>query len=209
VVDARAICDTCGHTRDWHDREAERVRRGSDPPVERPCYREVRGAACPCSEFRDSGTFAMRPGIAVLRTPGPDVPIMRVGLLALLLVVLGLALLYAYRSQTPSIPQVDVTQALRDVNAGRIKAVVVAGNKATFEFRDNPAHREQATILEPDTVLARAVFDYNAANPSQITLRYTEDQGIGVAGPIILSLLPILLIGGTLYYVMVRARRRS
>ena len=210
MVDARPICETCGHTRDWHDRDAERVRRGSDPPVERPCYREVGGAPCRCSEFRDSGTFAMQPGIAFMRTPAPDVPIMKVGILALLLVVLGLALLYAYRSQTPSVPQVDATQALRDVNAGRIRAVVIAGNRATLEFRDNPAHREQTTILEPDTVLTRAVFDYNAANASQINLRYTDDgQGIGIVGPIILSLLPVLLIGGLFYYLMVRARRRS
>lgn len=146
-----------------------------------------------------------------MRSSGPDFPLVRVGILALLLVVMGLALLYAYRSQTPSIPQVDVTQALRDMNAGRIRAVVVDGNRATFEFRDSPAHREQTTIPEPDTVLARAVSDYNAANPSQaIDLRYARDgQGTSVVGPIILSLLPVLLIGGIFYYLLMRSRRRS
>lgn len=136
MVDARAICDACGHTRDWHDRDAERVRRGSDPPVERPCYREIGGAACGCSGFRESGTFAMRPGFTVLRTPAPDWTSPRVALLVLLLVLLGLALLYAYRSQTPSIPQVSITQAVQDITAGRVNAVSVAGNRSTLQFRD-------------------------------------------------------------------------
>ena len=211
MVDARPICETCGHTRDWHDRDAERVRRGSDLLIERPCYREVGGVACGCGGFRESGLFAMRPGIALMRSSGPDVSIVRVGILVLLLVVLGLALLYAYRSQTPSTPQVDVGHALVDINAGRIRAVVVAGNRATLEFRDSPAHREQTTIAEPDTVVAPTVSNYNSANPSRaIELRYTQDgQGIGVVGPIILSLLPVLLIGGIFFLLLVRSRRRS
>ena len=210
MVDARPICETCGHTREWHDPDTQRVRRGSDPPSERPCYREVGGDACGCSGFRDSGTFATRPGIAVMRTPAPDLATVRFGIIALLVVVMLLGLLYAYRSQTPSMPQVDVNQALQHITAGRIQTVVVAENNATLEFRDNPAHREQTTIPEPDTVLAPAISKYNAANPSQIILKYTDDgQGIGVIGPIILNLLPVLLIGGTLSYLVIRARRRS
>jgi hypothetical protein len=211
VVDARAICETCGHTHDWHDRDAERVRRGSDLLIERPCYREVGGAVCDCSGFRESGMFAMRPGIAFTRSSGPDVSIVRVGILVLLLVVLGLALLYAYRSQTPSTPQVSVTQALGDINAGRIRAVVVAGNRATLEFRDSPAHKEQATVPEPDTVLSRAVPEYNAAHPSQtIVLGYEQGTQTGaVIGSIVLSLLPVLLIGGIFFLLLMRSRRRS
>ena len=211
MLDPRAICDTCGHTRDWHDREAVRTRLRSEPPVERPCYREIGGAPCRCGGFRESGTIAMRPEIAFMRTPAADVPIMRVGILALLLVVMGLGLLYLYRSQTPSVPSVDMTQALRDISAGRIRAVTVAGNTATLEFRDSPAHREKTNLPELDTVFARAISDYNAANPSQaIALRY--DQGsepIGVVGSIVLSLLPVLLIGGFFYYLMMKARDRS
>ena len=210
MLDPRAICETCGHTRDWHDRDAERARLGSDPPVERPCYREVGGAACPCGGFRESGMFAMRPGIALMRTSAPDLPIARVGILALLLVVLGLALLYAYRSQTPSVPQVDLSQAIQNINAGRVRAVTLSGNKATIEFRDSPSHREQTMLPQPDTVLAPAVSQYNAANPSQpIELRFVSGAPRdGVIVPIVLSLLPVLLIGGFFYYLM-GTRRRS
>ncbi|HEY8785893.1 MAG TPA: hypothetical protein VIN63_05400 [Candidatus Limnocylindria bacterium] len=209
MLDPRAICETCGHTRDWHDRDAERARLGSDPPVERPCYREVGGAACRCGGFRESGMFAM-PRSLPTRDSAPGLAIVRVGALALLLGFLGVGLLYAYRSQTPSVPQVGVAQAIQDINAGRVGAVTVTGSTVTIEFRDSPVHREQTTLPQPDTALAPAVANYNAANPSQaIALRYEQGtQPIGVVGPIVLSLLPILLIAGFFYYTM-RTRRGS
>jgi ATP-dependent Zn protease len=153
----------------------------------------------------------MRPGIAVTRTSGSDASTVRVGILALLLVVLGLGLLYLYRSQTPSTPQVSITQAVQDIGAGRVSAVTIAGNRATLEFRDPRSGREQTTVAEPDTVLARAVSDYNASNPSRaVALTYQqESQPLGVVGSIVLSLLPVLLLGGIFYYLMVRAQRRS
>jgi len=126
--------------------------------------------------------FAMRPGIALMRSPGPDVSIVRVGILVLLLVVLGLGLLYAYRSQTPSTPAVDIGSALRDINAGRIRAVTISGNKATLEFRDSSSHKEQTTLPEPDTVIGPAVSNYSAAHPEQpIELRF-EGRPPGCCG---------------------------
>jgi ATP-dependent Zn protease len=133
------------------------------------------------------------------------------GVLVLLLIVMGLGLLYAYRSQTPSVPQVSLSQALQDISAGLVRGVTVTGNRATLEFRDNPTHKEQTTLPEPDTILARAVSDYNTAHPSQpIELRYQGDssQTVGVIGSIVLSLLPVFLIGGFFYYMM-RTRRSS
>jgi hypothetical protein len=211
VLDPRAICDTCGHTRDWHDREAVRTRLRSEPPVERPCYREIGGAPCRCGGFRESGTIAVSALSGATRALAPGFATARDALLALLLVVMGLGLLYAYRSQTPSVPSVDLTSAIQDISAGRIRAVTVAANTATLEFRDSPAHKEKTNLPELDTLFARAISDYNAANPSQaIALRY--DQGsepIGVVGSIVLSLLPVLLIGGFFYYLMMKARDRS
>ena len=210
MLDPRAICETCGHTRDWHDRDAQRALLGSDPPVERPCYREVGGAPCRCAGFRESGTFATAAGSRAARSGGsPAAEIVRVAAVGLLLVVLGLGLLYAYRSQTPSVPEVSITQAMQDITAGRVKTVTIAGNRATLEFRDAPAHREQTTLPQPDTILLPTVAKYNAANPSQaVDVRFAQDsQPFGVVGPIVLSLLPVLLIGGFFYYLM-GARRK-
>jgi len=207
MLEARAICDTCGHTRDWHDRDAVRARLRTDPPIERPCYREVGGAPCRCGGFRESGSFAVPARSQGSLGAAPRSRVLQSGILTLLLVVMGLALLYAYRSQTPTVPDVDLPQALRDINAGQVRAVTIAGSKATLELRNGLT--ERTTVAQPDTILARAITEYNAANPSQtIELRYTsESQPVSVIESIILSLLPVLLIGGFFYYVMMKARR--
>src|SRR2546430_16723492 len=103
MTDLRAICDTCGHTYEWHDRDVLRSRQRSDPGIERPCYREVGGAACRCGGFRDSGERAM-PIVAgrQMRT-GPNRLVLNAGI-TLLLVVMGLWPLCEYRAETPSIP---------------------------------------------------------------------------------------------------------
>jgi len=209
VLDTRAICDTCGHTRDWHDRDAVRARLRSDPPIERPCYREVGGAPCRCGGFRESGNFAIPAGSQPTLGSGPRSRVLQNGILSLLLVVMGLLLLYAYRSQTPAVPEVDVTRALADINSGQVRAVTIAGSKATLVFRTGAT--ERTTVPQPDTIVGRAVADYNATHPSQlIDLTYESDtQPVSVIGSIILSLLPVLLIGGFFYYLMMRARRGS
>src|SRR5437773_12121268 len=111
MLEARAICETCGHTRDWHDRDAVRARLRTDPPIERPCYREVGGAPCRCGGFRESGSFAVPAGSQGSLGAAPRSRFLQGGRLTPLPVVMGLALRYAYRSQTPTGPRVDLTQA--------------------------------------------------------------------------------------------------
>jgi len=120
---------------------------------------------------------------------------------------MGLALLYAYRSQTPSVTDVSITVAIQDVNAGKVKTVTEVANKATLEFRSGGT-KEQTTIPDPDTILAKAVQDYNAANPSQqVELKFGENNNsLSIVGSIVLSLLPVLLIGGFFFYMMRQAQ---
>jgi cell division protease FtsH len=119
---------------------------------------------------------------------------------------MGLALLYAYRSQTPSVQTVPLTAAIQDVQAGRVKTVTIVGNSATLELASGS--REQTTIQEPDEVFAKAILDYNATNPAQkVDLKYEKDsQTLSVVGSIVLSLLPVLLIGGFFFYMMRQAQ---
>ena len=110
---------------------------------------------------------------------------------------MGLALLYAYRSQTPSVPEVSITAAIQDIQAGKIKSVTVVANKATLDYR-NGSQKEQAQLQEQDQLLSKAITDYNNANPSQaVELKYQPDNNsLSIVGSIVLSLLPVLLIGG-------------
>jgi hypothetical protein len=206
MTDRRVICATCGHTYEWHDHDAMRSRQRADPGIERPCYREVGGAACRCGGFRDSGEVAMPSGASAGRQR-PNRLLMN-GLLTLLLVVMGLAMLYAYRSQTPAVPQVSLTQAIQDVQSGSVRTVAIVGTRATLTLRDG--RKEQATVPEQDQLLSKAVLDYNAAHPeSPVQLVYeSSDTPVSTVGSIILSLLPVLLIGGFFYYMM-RTREKS
>jgi cell division protease FtsH len=121
---------------------------------------------------------------------------------------MGLALLYAYRSQSPSVQEVSITQAIQDINNGKIKTITVTGNKATLEFRAAGGQKELAQLPDQDQSLLKTVNDYNAANPSQtIDLKYQpESATLSVVGSIILSLLPVLLIGGFFFYMMRQAQ---
>ena len=206
MLEPRAICEVCGHTRLWHDRDAVRGHTRSEPDVERPCYREVGGAACRCGGFRESGEVAVAAGSSSVRPGGTSA--LRAGALVLLLVVMGIGLLYAYRSQSPAVVQLSLTQAIQDVNAGRVRTVTIAGPTATLELRDGS--REQTTVPQPDTVLTKAVVDYNAANPSApVALKFQEEtQTFPVIGSIALSLLPFLLIAALVLYVL-RTRRTT
>jgi ATP-dependent Zn protease len=130
--------------------------------------------------------------------------------LTLLLVVLGLALLYAYRSQTPTIQTVTITQAIQEVNGGQVKKVTIfaGANRAVLELAN--ADKQQTNLPERDEVFQKALFDYNTANPSrQITIDYQQESPtFSVIGSILLSLLPVFLIGGFFYYMMRQSQRR-
>src|SRR5436309_6233737 len=120
---------------------------------------------------------------------------------------MGLALLYAYRSQTPSVPEVDITRAIQDVNAGKIKTVTIIASSATLDFKDTSLGKEQTTLQEPDTLMAKAVADYNASHADSVALKIGRDnQTFNVVGSIVLSLLPVLLIGGFFFYMMRQAQ---
>jgi hypothetical protein len=125
----------------------------------------------------------------------PAASLLRLLLVLIALFVLGLGLLYAYRSQTPAVPSVSLAKVLSDIQDGRVRAVTIEGDRATVVLTDGPT--EQTTIPEPDTVLARAVSDRNRAvgTAQQIALRYSQtSQDFSVVSSIFLSVLPLLLL---------------
>jgi ATP-dependent Zn protease len=114
-------------------------------------------------------------------------------LLLFLLIVLGIGLLYAYRSQIPAVPSASLAQVLSEIQDGRVRAVTIEGNRATVVLADGRI--EQTTISEPDTVLVRAVTDRNQADPAhQIQLRFSQTSPDFSVASSIVSVLPLLLL---------------
>jgi ATP-dependent Zn protease len=130
------------------------------------------------------------------------------GLLTLLLVVMGALLLYAYRSQTPSVQSVSYTEAVREINAGQVKKVTIVGSQATLELQS--MEKQQLTLPERPDAFQKVLDDYNAANPSRpVQYEYRAGApGVAVIGSIFLSLLPIVLLGAGFLYLTSRLRPR-
>ena len=169
----------------------------------RHCYREIGGASCRCGGFRDSGELAV---IAVPSSAGRSVVTSL--LLVVVLIVMGLALLYAYRSQTPSVQTVVYSQALQEITSGQVKKVTITGNRATLETVRG--ERQETIVPQPPQAFEKALTDYNSANPTRtIVVEYqSESSGLSVLLSILLSLLPVLLLGAFFFYLTSRLRPR-
>jgi cell division protease FtsH len=120
---------------------------------------------------------------------------------------MGLALLYAYRSQTPSVTPIDYSAAVREINSGQVKKVTIVANKATLELHGS-TEKQQTTLPERPEQFEKLLSDYNIANPSRnIEIAYHEESAtFSVVGSIFLSLLPVVLIGGFFFYMMRQAQ---
>jgi cell division protease FtsH len=121
---------------------------------------------------------------------------------------MGLALLYAYRSQTPAVATIPLSQALQEINSGQVKKVTIIANKATLELNNSATEKQQTTLPDRDEIFQKTLADYNTANPSrQVIIDYqTESATFSVIGSIFLSLLPVVLIGGFFFYMMRQAQ---
>ena len=49
---------------------------------------------------------------------------------------MGLALLYAYRAQSPSAGPILISQAISQIQTGQVKTVTISGDQATLDLRD-------------------------------------------------------------------------
>jgi len=115
---------------------------------------------------------------------------------------MGLALLYAYRSQTPSIQPVVYSQAVTEINSGQVKKITIVAGKATLELQNSD--KQQMNLPERPETFQKLLDDYNVANPSRpIIIDYQQESAtFSVIGSIFLRHLPVVLIGGFFFYMM-------
>jgi hypothetical protein len=128
------------------------------------------------------------------RSPSNQAPvILRVLVALIVLFVVGLGLLYAYRAQTPAVPEVSFAHVLTEIQDGRVRAVTIEGNRATVVLTDG--RTEQTTAPNGDLVV-RAISDRNQADPQHpIEFRFTQTSpDFSVVSSIFLSVLPLLLL---------------
>ena len=120
---------------------------------------------------------------------------------------MGVALLYAYRDQSPATKEIPETEALSRVQRGEVTEIALAGNKATITLRDG-GQKFVATLGDDSREFRSRIYAYNEANPSkQVSMRNEQESAtLGLIGSVLLSLLPVLLIGGFFIYMMRQAQ---
>jgi putative oligomerization/nucleic acid binding protein len=142
-------------------------------------------------------------------SPRNQVPVILRLLLLLVVLVVGLGLLYAYRAQTPALPEVSLAQVLTEIQDGRVRSVAIEGNRATVVLTDG--RTEQTTVPNADLVV-RAITDRNRADPSHpIEMRFSQTSpDFSIAASIFLSFLPLLLVVALIVFaVSALARARG
>ncbi len=120
---------------------------------------------------------------------------------------MGVALLYAYRTQTPPSKEILINEATGKIEAGQVKSVTLSGNKATIELRDGT--RTMVLLQDKDDNFTKFVYEYNRGRPvdQQVGLKVEQESAtLGLIGSVLLSLLPVLLIGGFFIYMMRQAQ---
>jgi len=121
---------------------------------------------------------------------------------------MGVALLYAYRAQSPSATVASYDKAISEIRSGQVTAVTLNTDTATITKVDKTS--ETVNIGTNDGgAFQKVIVDYNATQPpsSQVTINIARDSPtFGIIGSVLLSLLPVLLIGGFFVYMMRQAQ---
>ena len=130
----------------------------------------------------------------------------------LVVVVLGVGLLYAYRSQAPALQQVPYAQALSEIQNGQVRSAVVEDHLVTLRLNDGS--QQQTVAPDNGDALARAVTSHNASDPTHpVEFSFMNGGGAGIVPlftGVIVALSPILVLGAlALYAASAYSRSRA
>jgi len=124
----------------------------------------------------------------------------------LLTVILGIGLLYAYRSQSPAVPAVPYSAVLNEVQQGRVRSVAIEDGHATVMLIDGT--QQQLTLPDNGESLMRTIQDRNAADPAHpIEVRFSSGPQPNPAPLILFVILPVLVLALPLLFVALMAAR--
>jgi ATP-dependent Zn protease len=115
----------------------------------------------------------------------------RIVALLLLVFVGGLGLLYAYRSQSPAMQTIPVTQAASEIQAGQVTEVLIEENRATLTLTDG--NHQITNMAFGDETLLRAVVTRNQSDPAHPVQLRTQPAPPNLFPPL-LALTPLLLL---------------
>jgi cell division protease FtsH len=119
----------------------------------------------------------------------------------IILVVLIALITYAAYHQPSTLKEIPLTQAISDANAGKYSKVAVNGNQLDITPK-GANHPTLKAFKEDGTGLKQEGLNYNKV---EVTIKPPNGTG-AVLGSLAINLLPVLLIGGLLYFVLKSAQ---
>src|SRR3970040_143981 len=120
---------------------------------------------------------------------------------------MGVALLYAYRAQEEPTEEIDRSARVQLIQRGQVEKVTISGTTAILTLRGSE-EKKQTTLAQEDPNFIKTIDDSTALTPDrQIDQGFQEESAtLGLIGSVLLSLLPVLLIGGFFIYMMRQAQ---
>lgn len=123
----------------------------------------------------------------------------------LVAIVFGIAILYQNPTQKPA--DVSLNQLASQVNEGKVKQINIKDNSLDIELKDG---KKEKASKESDASLTQTLDNYgvNKDELRNVNLVVQQDSSLSVwAGAILPFLLPFLLIGTFIWFMMRQAQR--
>jgi cell division protease FtsH len=132
--------------------------------------------------------------------------IVRNSVVLVVLAVFGLAVLWTFMSEPGSSDTYTYSELLDDAAAGKIESIKQEGTTLTVKL-DGEAEERATTVASPDINYRQEVCDAAGPDCGGIAYDFTEPSAAGgILTLLITALLPVLLIGGFIFFMMRQAQ---
>jgi len=127
--------------------------------------------------------------------------------LLVLLIFLAISSLFGLFSQsTEKEKTISITQLAQDINQGRVKTIVISGNKLLISYNDGT---ESRSTKETETSLSQSLVNLGVDKNKLVGVKIETKETGGTwvwLGPVLFTFLPLLFIGFFFWMMFKRAR---
>ncbi len=121
-------------------------------------------------------------------------------------VVIGLLLIYTYIFPHDSAPdQINLSQAIQDINEGKVKRALIDGDTVTLEYKED-GEKKTTTKEAGDTFINQLVANGVSLDKLEIEPKDTSSDAFWGT---LLSFLPIILIAAFFFFILRQSRNAS
>ena len=127
-------------------------------------------------------------------------------LIAAVLVVAVFAVIYSFMGRSSSSESRDLSQVITDTQAGRVERIEVRGDRLTIHLTNGESYKSRK---EEDTSITEVLQNAGVkmTRPDGVEISVHRRSALGSWIGLLLSFLPLLLIGAGIWFLVARASR--